>query len=66
MITSESRPELTPNCCHAWPRLADPLQWFTFADWPDLLAMPCIGDLRVNYCPACGQPRRDVVRSVRA
>ena len=59
------RPEFTPPCCDAWPKIAPHLRWFHFTDWPEVLAMPCVPetDLRVNFCPSCGAGRRDTYES---
>jgi len=55
----------TPDCCPAWRHLVASFGWFEFADHPGLFAMPYLdGDgikRRVNHCPSCGAPRRDVV-----
>jgi len=55
--------ETTPDCCEYWPRLRPYLKWFEFVDEPNVYVMPLIRqtNLRVNFCPVCGKPRRSTI-----
>lgn len=57
---------LTPSlsCCDVWPCLLGAFDWFRPDPDTEVRVMPCVADYRVNYCPSCGAPRRDVVESL--
>lgn len=52
-------------CCDVWPKIAFKLNWFSYEENPDQFTMPCLrgldgADWRVQFCPACGKPVRDI------
>lgn len=57
------RTKVTPDCCVMWPEIASRLKWYQLVD-SDRLAMPCVGNVRVNFCPSCGKDRRDCISMV--
>lgn len=51
-------------CCARWNALRSTLRWFA-DETSQTRAVPCLVDsagdfVRVQYCPSCGAPRRDV------
>lgn len=60
----------TPHCCDVWPKIAGRFFWFDLAVDGDVSVIPVSvmpslfadGEYwRINYCPACGAPRRDTI-----
>ena len=57
---------MSKHCCDNWPKIRPLLGWFQLAPPDGQLVMPVIGSAvagapRVNFCPSCGAPVRNVV-----
>ena len=46
-------------CCDGFKKWIPRFHWFT-DEKKEIVLMPCIDNLRVNYCPCCGKHIRDV------
>ena len=68
-MTSESADPLqpSPDCCGVWPKIVHHFFWYHLSESPETQLMPCLidpdADWRINFCPSCGAPRRDVIRN---
>lgn len=72
MKANNAGPDVTPDCCPQWKAFAPLFDWYHFADFPGLACMPnvratapdsngIIHKWRVQFCPACGAERRNVI-----
>lgn len=64
--------QFMPDCCPIWPQLAWLFKWIVSFDddyGQETASMPYVvapnddRQRRINFCPSCGVPRRDVVMS---
>lgn len=47
-------------CCEQFEKIRLSFQWFTYGDEEVHFVMPCIDNVRVNYCPSCGKYIREI------